>query len=247
LSNLENQPEVRRIVLQLDKPTRKGENPIRWLTNFPSSVASAIRLAMRFRERWGREKLFQRRTVVLNAEVRPLGYPQAALFGFAVALGVSNAFTVGMEALQASDPKQPIREELSYYQVGLELSQSKNLLERVAEEIEESLREMKLSSFADWLKELVAKVQWKEYRKTHRDQRNPARNVRSVPLPTCFHEKTPGSATPPVTLKGLARDTTEILMQKPRIPETTLNLRFHVEQERNHLISENRLITSKID
>jgi hypothetical protein len=173
LTNLIDQPEVRRVVLQLDKPTRNGEKEIRLLTNLPASVASAIQVATRYPERGGIEKLFQRLTVVLNAEVRPLGYPQAALFGFAVALVVSNAFSVVMEALQAVHPKQPIREELSYYQVGLELQQSKKLLETVAEEIGESLREMAIESFAGWLKELAGKVQWEEYRKTHRGPKQP--------------------------------------------------------------------------
>jgi IS4 transposase len=125
LINVENQLRVRRIVLRLNKPTEEGDKSIRLQSNLPKKIASAVHLAESYRERWGVEKWFHRLTVVLNGEVRPLGYPQAALFGFGVALVVSNAFAVVTEALQASFPKVAVREELSMYQVGLELCQAK--------------------------------------------------------------------------------------------------------------------------
>ena len=91
LTNVAGIPEVRRVVLRLDNPTEDGDTEIRLLTNLPAKAATAKAVAERYRERWGIEKLFLRLTVVLNAEIRPLAYPRAALFGFAVALVVSKA------------------------------------------------------------------------------------------------------------------------------------------------------------
>lgn len=173
LANVAGAPVVRRVVLRLDRPTEDGDTEIRLLTNLPAKAASAKRVAERYRERWGIEKLFLRLTVVLNAEVRPLAYPRAALFGFAVALVASNAFAVVTEALQAAYPAEPVREELSHYQVGLELQQSRGLLAVAGEELGAAVRGLTAAEFAEWLRELARRVDWTRYRKTRRGRKKP--------------------------------------------------------------------------
>ena len=173
LTNVAGRPVVRRVVLRLHHPTEDGDTELLLLTNLPDEIAPAEVVAERYRERWGIEKLFMRLTVVLNAEVRSLGYPRAALFGFAVAVLVSNAFAVVLEALQAGSSEEPVVEELSYFQVGLELQQSKGLVELVGEEVGPSLRACPERVFVRWLLSVARQVSWQRYRKTHRGPKKP--------------------------------------------------------------------------
>jgi hypothetical protein len=173
LTNVAGRPVVRRVVLRLDRPTEDGDTEIRLLTNLPVKAASAERVAERYRERWGIERLFWRLTVVRNAEVRPRAYPRAALFGFAVALLVSNAFAVVTEALQAAHPAEPVREELSHDQVGLELRQSRGLLAVVGGELGVAVAGLTAAAFAAWLRGLARRADWTRYRKTRRGPKKP--------------------------------------------------------------------------
>lgn len=173
LTNVANQPVVRRVVLRLATPTEDGDEEIQLLTNVPVELASARQVAERYRQRWGIEALFGRLTVVLNGEVRPLGYPRAALFGFAVALLVSNAFAVVVEALSAGRPEEGVHGELSHYALSLELRQSKSLLGLVAEDVGSALRELPVSGFAAWLRGVAAGINWTRYRKTSRGPKKP--------------------------------------------------------------------------
>jgi hypothetical protein len=173
LTNVAGAPVVRRVVVRLAKPTRDGETELRLLTNLPAAVADAARVAETYRARWGIEALFQRLTVVLNAEVRPLGYPRAALFGFAVALVASNAFATVTAALEAAHPTEPVRAEVSYYQLGLELTQAKLLLDAVPAAEWDGLMARSDASFAGWLSGVAQGVPWERYRKTRRGPKKP--------------------------------------------------------------------------
>lgn len=173
LINVAGQPVVRRVVLQLDKPTEDGDKEIALLTNLPVAVASASRIAEVYRQRWGIEALFGRLTVVLNAEVRPLGYPRAALFGFATALVASNALAVVTEAIAAAHPKESVKGELSHFALGLELRQSRTLLELVEQDLGAVLRRWSVEEFVSWLQSVAKVVKWSRYRKTHRGPKKP--------------------------------------------------------------------------
>jgi IS4 transposase len=82
------EPQVmRRIVLQLDQPTREGETVIELVTNLPAEV-SAILICETYRGRWRIEGHFQRLTDLLHCEVPTLSYPRAALFAFAMSEAV---------------------------------------------------------------------------------------------------------------------------------------------------------------
>jgi hypothetical protein len=173
LTNVAGQPRVRRVVVRLDQPTEDGDDEIHLLTNVPVKVASACQIAEGYLRRWGIEALFQRLTVVLNAEVRPLGYPRAALFGFATALVASNALAVVKEALAAAHPDEDVGDQLSHFALGLELRQSKTLLELVAEDVGAELRALSVAAFVCWLRSVAAAVKWTRYRKTGRGPKKP--------------------------------------------------------------------------
>jgi len=68
---------IRRITIQLDKPTSDGDTEIHLLTNVPSRV-SALKLASLYRKRWTIERAFQEMEATLNSEIKTLAYPQAA-------------------------------------------------------------------------------------------------------------------------------------------------------------------------
>ena len=70
----------RRVVVQLDRPTRDGETQIALLTNLPETDASSVLVAQLYRKRWKVETLFQVTTEIFQCEINTLGYPRAAHF-----------------------------------------------------------------------------------------------------------------------------------------------------------------------
>jgi len=78
--------QLRRIVLRLSQPTRHGDQEIVVLSNLPQTNASAIVVSQLYRERWQVEGLFLSVTTNFEGEIKPLGYPKAALFSFTLAL-----------------------------------------------------------------------------------------------------------------------------------------------------------------
>ena len=91
---------LRRIEVRLYKKTRDGERTIALLTNLPDEV-SAVQIAQRYLERWTIEKHFQFLTQSLHCELPGLGQPQAALFGFAMAVVAGNALAVVRGSIRA--------------------------------------------------------------------------------------------------------------------------------------------------
>ena len=85
---------VRRLVVRLLKPTRDGDREIVLLTNLPAEVATALQVAELYLGRWRIEKAFNHITLAYNCEIKPLCYPRAALFCFAIALVAYNAVSI---------------------------------------------------------------------------------------------------------------------------------------------------------
>ncbi|MEG5180636.1 transposase, partial [Microcoleus sp. A2-D5] len=90
----ESLKNVRRVVLHLHKPTRNGESEIAILTSLPSTVKNAIEVAELYRKRWNIETMFQVLEKNFAGEIPGLGYPQAALFCFCLALVAYNTLAV---------------------------------------------------------------------------------------------------------------------------------------------------------
>lgn len=113
---------VRRITIERDKPTRDGETEIHILTNLPVSV-NALKVAEAYRQRWTIETAFQDVTTTLRCEINTLGYPDAALFGFSIALLMYNVLSVVQAALRDSQTEtRTIERNVSMYAIADEIS-----------------------------------------------------------------------------------------------------------------------------
>lgn len=117
---------VRRITLKLDKPTRDKDTEIHLLTNLPRKVSGKT-LAMCYRSRWSIEAAFQKLTMVLECELDTLGYPDAALFGFCLAVVMYNVVNTLTSALRVAHPEAIAKaaetgQKLSFYYLADEIS-----------------------------------------------------------------------------------------------------------------------------
>jgi hypothetical protein len=113
--------KARRIVVRLDKKTRDGDAEIAILTNLPSVAAGAATLAETYRDRWTLENVFQSLTVMFNGELDTLGYPRAALLGFAVALAAYNVLSTVQAALRGAFGAAKIQQEVSAFYIATEV------------------------------------------------------------------------------------------------------------------------------
>ena len=92
---------LRRIVVQLDRPTREGDTEVVLVTNLPAAV-SAFACCGAYLGRWQVERHFQELTDLLHCEVPELGYPRAALFAFCMSAVAGNALAVLKGGLRAA-------------------------------------------------------------------------------------------------------------------------------------------------
>jgi Transposase DDE domain len=119
---------VRRIVVRLTTPTRDGATELVLLTTVPAEVASACELAELYRTRWTIETAFLRLATLMQTEIAPLGYPRAALLGFAVGLVAYMVVSVLRGALRAAHGAAAI-DALSWFAVTEEIEQTMRGLE----------------------------------------------------------------------------------------------------------------------
>jgi len=112
---------VRRVTLRLDEPTDNGDDEIHVLTNLPASI-TATTVADVYRKRWTVESAFQEMEAYLDGEVETLGYPQAALFAFCLALVSYNILSVLKAALRAAHGAEKIQAEVSGYYLADEVA-----------------------------------------------------------------------------------------------------------------------------
>jgi hypothetical protein len=164
---------VRRVVVKLDQPTRDGETEMCLLTNLPARIA-AKRVARLYRKRWRIEHLFHNLTVLLKCEVNTLAYPQAALFGFCVALAASNVLATVKAALRGAHPQVAVDEEVSDYYLADELAGTyRGLLIALPAEEWQFVTAMPEQEFVQWLKGIAAGVPLERWRKHPRGPKKP--------------------------------------------------------------------------
>jgi hypothetical protein len=113
---------LRRITVKLKVKTRNGDTALVILTNVPAAAADATAIAALYRMRWGIETAFQKLEKHLHSEIDTLGYPQAALFGFCLALVAFNLYAVVMAALRAAHPTHDIDRTVSEYYLAAEIA-----------------------------------------------------------------------------------------------------------------------------
>jgi len=117
-----NEHKFRRIRVSLKKPTRDKDTDIFIICNLSKRAANAKVIAELYRNRWNIEKVFQELEAHLNSEINTLGYPQAALFAFCIAL-IVYMILAGMKAAIASvHGVDTVENKISGYYLADELS-----------------------------------------------------------------------------------------------------------------------------
>jgi hypothetical protein len=163
---------LRRVSVELDKPTRNGDRVVHLLTNLPEKVSGEA-CAELYRQRWSIETLFYEVTQTLECEVKTLCYPPAALFVFCLALMAANAVAVLKAALRATHGEKTA-DEMSAYYLALEIKQVyAGMMIALPPEQWNSFRTMTVAKFAAELKTIAAHMDLGYYRKSKRGPKKP--------------------------------------------------------------------------
>jgi IS4 transposase len=167
--------EIRRITLELKKPTRDGDTEIHLLTNLPTKVANAQSIADLYLHRWTVEKAFQELDQALNGEIKTLGYPGAALLSFCVALLTYNVISVVKSGLAAAHGTAMKRETISGYYLAGELAAAYHgmMIAVPPEEWTRHFASLTPVELAHLLTTLAAKIRPDRFRKNVRGPKQP--------------------------------------------------------------------------
>ena len=164
---------LRRVVVELDQPTRDGDTEVALLTNLPAAV-DARTVAKAYRKRWRIEGAFQELTVTLHCEVNTLCYPRAALFAFCVAVAAYNVLGALQAALRAAHGAERIEKHLSGYYVALEIAGvHRGMMIAIPAEHWRAFATLTAEQFAEVLRELAGTVQLRRYQKHPRGPKKP--------------------------------------------------------------------------
>jgi len=167
--------EVRRVTIELSKPTRDGESEVHVVTNLPPEHANARAVADLYLRRWTIENAFQELDQAFNGEIKTLGYPGAALLSFCVALLAYNVISVVKSALAAAHGGKAKRENLSGYYLAGEIEATYHGMKIAISETEwaKHFASLAPADLARVLKEIAARVKPDRFRKTGRGPQKP--------------------------------------------------------------------------
>ena len=165
---------LRRVTVELRRATRDGDREIHLLTNLPEPAAGAGKIAELYAERWTIETMFQELTETLTCEVKALGYPKAALFGFCLAVMAYHAVSVIKATLRAAFGRETVEREVSGYYLSLELTQTYDgmMIALPAPQWIE-FRGLTPSELSEMLLEFAANVNLRRYKKHSRGPKKP--------------------------------------------------------------------------
>lgn len=174
----------RSVVLRLDRPTADGDTEVRLLTNLSAEQAAAGAVADAYRRRWRIEGSFLELTTSLRCEVDTLGYPKAALLGFALAVCACNALRVVTGALEQAEgppPDPPAgRWEASSYAVAVELRVAYDgLAVTVPARVWDVFAAWPAAELAAWLVGVARAADRGRYRKSRRGPKKPVERVKA--------------------------------------------------------------------
>jgi Transposase DDE domain len=167
------------LIVRLFKPLRDGTTELRLLTNVPATKVGAKRLADLYRTRWSIETAFQELTENLCCEINTLGYPKAALFGFALAVTAYNLLVLLRQALTVGPGGPAIAEISSYYLANEVATVSEGLAIAVPAAQWQRFAQMSAGVFAEWLRGVVRGINWRTYRKSRRGPKKPVKVKRT--------------------------------------------------------------------
>ena len=164
---------VRRITVELDRPTRDGDSEIHILTDLPAEAADAGRIADLYRRRWTVESAFNELAMCLNGEIDTLAYPKAALFAFCVALVTYNALGVVKGALRAEHGEEMVDEVSTYYVADEIAGTHRGMIIAIPEEEWVVFHGLSPDAMSQLLRDLAGKVRLTSYRKQRRGPKRP--------------------------------------------------------------------------
>ena len=165
---------LRRVVLELDEPTRDGETIITLVTNLPVKEVHARVVAKVYQERWLIEGAFLELSTVLQCEVKALCYPAAALFAFCVAVVAYNMLGVLKATLRGTHGAEKIDKEVSGYYIAGELKRVyEGMMIAIPDEYWRVFGAMSSAEFAAFLRETAARVFLPKYKKHPRGPKKP--------------------------------------------------------------------------
>lgn len=154
---------LRRIVVQLNTPTRHGTE-VAILTQLPATQVDALKVAMLYLERWSVEKMFQVVTDVFHCEIKTLGYPRAALFVFAMAVVSFNILSTVKAALKSVHGIDKIEAGLSDFYLAEEVQGTfRGMMIALPAPDWQLWARMSVEAFADSLKLWAASVNLKRF------------------------------------------------------------------------------------
>ena len=165
----------RRIRLVLTTATRDGDFELALISNLPPTTAGAIDIADSYRTRWTIETAFQELVEHLQSELKTLGYPPAALFGFCVALVAYMLLQVTRAALRQAHGAAMVNQVVSGYYLADELSGvSRGMLIALPDEEWQPFRTMTTAEFVAELVRIASHATLSRYRKHPRGPKKPA-------------------------------------------------------------------------
>jgi pimeloyl-ACP methyl ester carboxylesterase len=185
----DGQPVVwRRLRVLLQKPTRNGDEQVYLWTNLPATV-TAETVARLYLKRWRIETAFQHLAQDLNTEIKTLGYPRAALFGFCIGVVAYNILAVLKAALRQVHGATVIDTQWSGYYVTDEVSGTyRGMMIAIPPPQWQVFRHLTVPQVAEVLLELAGKVCLAKFRKHPRGPKKPR-------PPRPFDPKHPHQAT----------------------------------------------------
>jgi hypothetical protein len=163
---------IRRVTVELNKPTRDGETEIHIVTNLPKRIV-ALRVAELYQKRWTIEIAFNELAQNLEGEIETLGYPRAALFGFCMALVCYNVLSVVLAALRAVHGAETVEEQVSFYYLCDEVAGTHRGLEIMEEYWARKYAKLTPVRMARELIRIARIVQLSRYRKHKRGPKKP--------------------------------------------------------------------------
>lgn len=164
--------ELRRITIELDKPTSRGDSEIHLVSNLSHR---ATKLAELYRERWTIENVFQELGQALHSEINTLCYPRAGLLAFCTAVYTYNIISAMKAAIQAAHAGQIEVDDISGYYLAEEISAVGCGMMIAIEEAwwTETFATLSAGQMAQKLTQLAADVNIVRFRKRRRHTRNP--------------------------------------------------------------------------
>ena len=163
---------LRRIVVQLNQPTRDGDSEIALLSNLPTAKANALQIAVLYQRRWRIERLFQVLEQCFRGEINTLAYPRAALFGFVMALICYNLLAVAQAAMRSVHGADKIEAGISPYYLADEVRRVyEGMMIAIPPPQWQPFAQLDLDSTVQFLQHLAAQMELSKFRSHPRGEK----------------------------------------------------------------------------